>query len=294
MTHGWPGSVIELLDTIGPLTDPTAHGGQRRGRVPSRPAVAARLRLLGRAGRDRLGPRPHRAGLGGADAPPRLHPLRRPGRRRRRRRHRRDGPPGARGPDRHPHQPARAGAGRRRCRRTPRRNAPRPRRSPPSGRSGFGYFVEHGHPAADDRLRPARLAGRARRLDGRPRHGRLLQDRAAPSSTGSPRQPHARPHPRQHHAVLADGHRRLGRSLLLGGLRAGRPGRRPAGLARVALPFAFTTFPGEIWQTPRSWVEASYPNVIYFNEVDKGGHFAAWEEPELFTTEVRAAFTSLR
>ena len=44
----------------------------------------------------------------------------------------------------------------------------------------------------------------------------------------------------------------------------------------------------------RSWVEASYPNVVYFNEVDKGGHFAAWEEPELFSSELRAAFSSLR
>jgi pimeloyl-ACP methyl ester carboxylesterase len=62
----------------------------------------------------------------------------------------------------------------------------------------------------------------------------------------------------------------------------------------VSLPVGFTTFPGEIWRTPRSWVEASYPNVSYFNEVDKGGHFAAWEEPELFSSEVRAAFRSVR
>ena len=62
----------------------------------------------------------------------------------------------------------------------------------------------------------------------------------------------------------------------------------------VSLPVGFTTFPGEIWRTPRSWVENSYPNVTYFNEVDRGGHFAAWEEPELFSSEVRAAFRSLR
>jgi pimeloyl-ACP methyl ester carboxylesterase len=62
----------------------------------------------------------------------------------------------------------------------------------------------------------------------------------------------------------------------------------------MELPFGFTTFPGEIWKTPRSWVEAAYPNVVYFNEVDKGGHFAAWEEPELFSQELRAAFSSLR
>ena len=62
----------------------------------------------------------------------------------------------------------------------------------------------------------------------------------------------------------------------------------------VSIPVGFTTFPGEIWRTPRSWVEKAYPNTIYFNEVDKGGHFAAWEEPELFSEEVRAAFRPLR
>jgi integrase len=69
-------------------------------------------------------------------------------------------------------------------------------------------------------------------------------------------------------------------------------GQQP--LPPTTIPFAFTTFPGEIWRTPRSWVEASYPNVTYFHEVDKGGHFAAWEEPELFSTDLRAAFRSLR
>jgi pimeloyl-ACP methyl ester carboxylesterase len=62
----------------------------------------------------------------------------------------------------------------------------------------------------------------------------------------------------------------------------------------VTVPVGFTTFPGEIWAAPRSWVEAVYPSLAYFNEVDSGGHFAAWEEPELFSTEVRAAFSSLR
>jgi pimeloyl-ACP methyl ester carboxylesterase len=69
---------------------------------------------------------------------------------------------------------------------------------------------------------------------------------------------------------------------------AGKP--RP----EVKLPVGFTTFPGEIWRTPRSWVEKSYPNVTYFNEVDRGGHFAAWEEPDLFASEIRAAFGPLR
>ena len=62
----------------------------------------------------------------------------------------------------------------------------------------------------------------------------------------------------------------------------------------VTVPVGFTTFPGEIWASPRSWVEAVYPGLAYFNAVDRGGHFAAWEEPKLFSTEVRAAFRSLR
>jgi pimeloyl-ACP methyl ester carboxylesterase len=56
----------------------------------------------------------------------------------------------------------------------------------------------------------------------------------------------------------------------------------------------YTTFPGEIFRAPRSWVERAYPTLTYFNKVDKGGHFAAWEEPELFAGEIRAAFRSLR
>jgi pimeloyl-ACP methyl ester carboxylesterase len=62
----------------------------------------------------------------------------------------------------------------------------------------------------------------------------------------------------------------------------------------VTVPVGFTTFPGEIWASPRSWVEAVYPGLAYFNEVERGGHFAAWEEPQLFSEEVRAAFRSLR
>jgi pimeloyl-ACP methyl ester carboxylesterase len=72
--------------------------------------------------------------------------------------------------------------------------------------------------------------------------------------------------------------------------RAAAAGQPPP---EVLLPVGYTTFPGELWRAPRSWVEKSYPNVAYFNEVDKGGHFAAWEEPELFVKEVRAAFKEL-
>jgi pimeloyl-ACP methyl ester carboxylesterase len=62
----------------------------------------------------------------------------------------------------------------------------------------------------------------------------------------------------------------------------------------VRVPVAFTTFPDEIWAAPRSWAEAVYPGLAYFNEAGRGGHFAAWEEPEIFTDEVRAAFRPLR
>jgi pimeloyl-ACP methyl ester carboxylesterase len=62
----------------------------------------------------------------------------------------------------------------------------------------------------------------------------------------------------------------------------------------VNIPVAVTVFPSEQYQAPRSWAERAYPNLIYFNEVDRGGHFAAWEEPELFSSEIRAAFRGLR
>ncbi len=62
----------------------------------------------------------------------------------------------------------------------------------------------------------------------------------------------------------------------------------------VSLPVGFTAFPDEIFVAPQSWVEKVYPNVAYFNEADRGGHFAAWEEPELFSEELQAAFSSVR
>lgn len=62
----------------------------------------------------------------------------------------------------------------------------------------------------------------------------------------------------------------------------------------ISIPAAVTVFPGEIYRAPRSWTERAYRQLIHFNEVDRGGHFAAWEEPELFSSELRAAFRSLR
>ena len=62
----------------------------------------------------------------------------------------------------------------------------------------------------------------------------------------------------------------------------------------VSIPVAITVFPGEQYQAPRSWAKQAYPNLIYFNEVDRGGHFAAWEQPQVFSEELRAAFRSVR
>jgi len=76
----------------------------------------------------------------------------------------------------------------------------------------------------------------------------------------------------------------------------GRAGARAAGAPPppVKVPVAFTSFPGEIFPAPRSWIETTYPGVAYYNEAERGGHFAAWEEPAVFTSELRAAFKPLR
>ena len=64
--------------------------------------------------------------------------------------------------------------------------------------------------------------------------------------------------------------------------------------AEISLPVAITVFPEEVYRAPETWARRAYRNLIYFHEVDKGGHFAAWEQPELFAAELRAAFRSLR
>ena len=62
----------------------------------------------------------------------------------------------------------------------------------------------------------------------------------------------------------------------------------------MPIPAAVTAFPGESFVAPRGWAEKAYPKLIYFNQAEAGGHFAAWEQPEIFSREVRAAFRSLR
>ena len=270
------------------------------GRLPRGDPVAAGLRLLGQADRDRLGPRAHRAGLGRADAAPRLHPLRRPGRRLGLRSSRADGAPGTRRgcSASTPTCPAhRAGrSSRRRSRPAGRRRPaldaderPRTTSSTPSTRR-VSATPSRWRTRPQTLVRDRGLAGRAGRLDARPRRGQLRPDRADLRRRSAVRRPHARRHPRQHHAVLADEHRVSRRRVSTGRASwcssARRTCRLPVGrdrLPRRDLPRAASPGPS-----------SAYPNLIYFNKADRGGHFAAWEQPELFSEEVRAAFRSLR
>ena len=233
MTHGWPGSVIELLDTVGPLTDPTAHGGTPEDAfhlvLPSLPGYGfsgeptelgwdsgriarAWAELMDRLGYTRYVAQGGDVGAAVTDAMGRQAPegllgihvnLARGGAR-----HRRSAAGGVR-------------AGARGARRA---------RDVHGGR--LRLLPGAVHAAADDRLLPAGFTRRAGGLVARPRHGQLLQDLRARSSTGEPvGQSHPGQHPRQHHAVLADGHRRLGRPVVLG-VRAG-PWPQPVRPARL-------------------------------------------------------------
>jgi pimeloyl-ACP methyl ester carboxylesterase len=293
MTHGWPGSVIELLDSVGPLTDPTAHGGSGDDAfhlvLPSLPGYGfsgepvelgwdlgrtarAWAELMRRLGYTRYVAQGGDVGAGVTDAMGR------------------QAPEGLVGSHTNLLVPTLSG--------TMPTNTDDERAAAAQiatfGQSGNGYFVEMatrpqtiGYALLDS---PIALAAwmvdhdtdayfkiaRAF-VDGRP-SGNLTCDHILDNIT----------------LYWLSG---TGASAARSYWEAYGPDAPAAGgqlLPPPAIPFGFTTFPGEIWRTPRSWVEASYPNVIYFNEVDKGGHFAAWEEPEVFSEEVRAAFQSLR
>ena len=294
MTHGWPGSVIELLEVVGPLTDPTAHGGRAEDAfdlvLPSLPGYGfssepteigwdpgrvarAWAELMRRLGYTRYVAQGGDVGSSVTDAMGRQAP---------------EGLAGihinllltALGGA----SPTPAGIGEGTCRARRDRHIQRERQ---------GLLHRAGHAAADDRLRAAGFTRRPGGLDARPRHRQLREDLPRLCRRPARGQSHPGHDRRQHHAVLADGHRGLGGPGVLGD-RASPA--RAAGQAppEVSVPVGFTTFPGEIFRAPRSWVEKAYPSLTYFNEVDKGGHFAAWEEPELFATEIRAAFRPLQ
>jgi pimeloyl-ACP methyl ester carboxylesterase len=294
MTHGWPGSVIELLETIGPLTDPTAHGGTAEDAfhlvLPSLPGYgfSGEPRELGwTAGRvaqawaelmNRLDYTRYVAQGGdvGALVTDTMG---------------REAPEGLLGIHTNLLVTVLAGV--------PQTETDEERAAAEAfdtfRTDGFGYFLEMatrpqtiGYALLDS---PVALAAwlldhdtdsyykiSSAFVDEKPA-GNLTRDHILDNITlywltGTG-------------ASAARSYWEDGRALAA----ALASGQAPPD---VSLPVGFTTFPGEIWRTPRSWVEAVYPNVTYFNEVDRGGHFAAWEEPELFSIEMRAAFSSLR
>src|SRR5687768_12286490 len=296
MTHGWPGSVIELLESIGPLTDPTAHGGTPEDAfhlvLPSLPGY-------GFSGEPtELGWESGRIARAWADLMDRL------------------------GYTRYVAQGGDVGAA----------VTDAMGRQAPEGLLGIhinllvaSIGLEDQLPAESEQERAAHDAVKTFTTDG---FGYFLEQSTRPQTIGyslldSP-------------VGLAawlldhdtDSYYKISRTFVDGepvgnltrdnivdnitlywltgtGASAARwywefgrvlAAARSAGqaLPAVSVPVGFTTFPGEIWAAPRSWVETVYPGLAYFNEADRGGHFAAWEEPELFSTEVRAAFSSLR
>jgi pimeloyl-ACP methyl ester carboxylesterase len=294
VTHGWPGSVIEMLEVVGPLTDPAAHGGPAQDAfdlvIPSLPGYAfsgepteigwdpgriarAWAELMRRLGYTHYVAQGGDQGAAvteamGAQAPEgllgiHLNLLR-------------QALANVSGlPADSEEERAALGAV----------NAVRT--------SGFGYFLEQttrpqtiGYALLDS---PVALAAwmldhdtdsyhkisRAF-LDGQPA-GNLTRDHILDNITLY---------------WLTGTGTSAARSYWEGGrataLAAGQPP------PEVKLPVGFTTFPDEIFRAPRSWAEKSYPNLIYFHQADRGGHFAAWEEPHLFSEEVRAAFRPLR
>ena len=293
ITHGWPGSVIELLGVIGPLTDPPAHGGRAEDAfdlvLPSLPGYGfsgepaevgwdpgrvarAWAELMRRLGYTRYVAQGGDVGASVTDAMGRQAP---------------EGLAGI-----HMNllvtalgggaMPAETEAERAALEQTKTFRA-----------TGFGYFLEQatrpqtiGYALLDS---PVALAAwmldhdtdayykiTSAFVDELP-SGNLTRDHILDNIT----------------LYWLTG---TGASAARSYWESGRAQALAAGQAppEVSIPVGFTTFPGEIFRAPRSWVEKLYPNLIYFNEVDKGGHFAAWEEPELFSSELREAFRSLR
>jgi pimeloyl-ACP methyl ester carboxylesterase len=291
MTHGWPGSVIELLDSIGPLTDPTAHGGSAEDAfhlvLPSIPGY-------GFSGEPtELGWGPWRVAQAWGQLMPRLGYTRYVAQ---------GGDVGSQVTDSMGRQapegliaihtnllsPALGGS--------PMPGDTEEERAALEAiatfkASGFGYFVEQatrpetiGYSLLDS---PVALAAWMIDHDTDSYYkiaGAFAEDKPSGNLT--------RDHILDNITVywLTGTGASAARSYWEAG-QASAGGKTPP---PVTIPVGFTTFPGEIWRTPRSWAEAAYPTLTYFNEVDKGGHFAAWEEPGLFATEIRATFRSVR
>ena len=295
MTHGWPGSVIELLEAVGPLTDPTAHGGSAEDAfhlvLPSLPGYGfsgeptevgwnvgriakAWAELMHRLGYTRY---VAQGGDVGASVTDQMG---------------RQAPEGLLGI--HMNLLVTTLSGVPVPENTEEERAAR-KAINTFRASGFGYFLEQstrpqtiGYALLDS---PVALAAwmldhdtdayykiSHAFVDGEP-SGNLTQDHILDNITLY---------------WLTGTGASAARSYWENGQAAAHAAASGQAPPPVSLPVGFTTFPDEIWQSPRSWIEASYPNVSYFHKAERGGHFAAWEEPELFATEVRAAFGPLR
>jgi pimeloyl-ACP methyl ester carboxylesterase len=293
MTHGWPGSVIELLETVGPLTDPTAYGGRPEDAfdlvLPSLPGYGfsgepvevgwelgrtarAWAELMRRLGYTRYVAQGGDVGAGVSDAMGRQAL---------------DGLIGI-----HTNLLVPALSGDMPTDTDEERAAAA--QIATFGQSGNGYFVEMatrpqtiGYALLDS---PVALAAwmldhdtdayykiSHAFVDGEP-VGNLTRDHILDNITL--------------YWLTGTGASAARSYWEAYGPDAPAAGRQPP--PPSSIPVGFTTFPGEIWRTPRSWAEKAYPNLTYFNEVDRGGHFAAWEEPQLFSEELRAAFASVR
>ena len=290
ITHGWPGSVIELLGVIGPLTDPAAHDGSAEDAfdlvVPSLPGYGFSA-APAEAGWD-----PGRIAQAWAELMRRLGYARYVAQ---------GGDQGAWVTDAMGRQAPEGLAGIHMNLLVTTDGATLPtgteqERAAADARkefmtSGFGYFLEQatrpqtiGYALLDS---PLALA--AWMLD----HDTDAYYKISRAFTdGQPSGGLTRDHILDNITVywLTGTGTSAARSYWEHG-RAPAAGQAPP---PVKLPVGFTVFPGESFRAPRSWVELGYPTLSYFHEADRGGHFAAWEEPELFATEIRAAFKPLR
>ena len=296
MTHGWPGSVIELLETIGPLTDPTAHGGTAEDAfdlvLPSVPGYgfsgeptelgwwAGRVakawpELMNRLGYTRYVAQGGDVGAAVTDAMGRLAPeglvgihtnLLVPAL---------GGSPMPGNTDEEKAALAQAGA---------------------FNTSGRGYFLEQatrpqtiGYALLDS---PVAMA--AWMLDhDTDSYYKIAKAFVDDQPTGNLTRDHILDN------ITLYWLTGTGASAARSYWESGQAQAAAAAAGQAPPPVGtevvgFTAFPGEIFVAPRTWAELGYPNLTYYNKAAKGGHFAAWEEPEIFTTEVRACFKSVR